>query len=94
MEGEKSRKSDQVSRCNSKSSSKYSLKYIAKSSYSLKSKSSTKAKAIEENLKLAELMLKASFIKNAQDPAKIRAIILAIIPDADSRRNMRKLYPS
>ena len=44
-EGEKSRKSDQVSRCSSKSSSKYSSKFSAKSSFSLKPKSSTKAKA-------------------------------------------------
>ena len=54
-EGEKSRNSDQVSRCTSKSSSKYSSKSSAKSSSSLKSKSSTKAKTIDKKVKVADL---------------------------------------
>ena len=66
-EGEKSRKSDQVSRCSSKSSSKYSSKFSAKSSFLLKPKSSTKAKAIKENVKVAELMMETSFIKKRTD---------------------------
>ena len=66
-EGEKLRKSDQVSRCSSKSSSKHSSKSSAKSSSSSKSRSSTKAKAIEEKVKVAELMMEASFIKKRRD---------------------------
>ena len=66
-EGEKLRKSDQVSRCSSKSSSKYSSKSSAKSSSLSKSRSSTKAKAIEEKVKVAELMMEASFIKKRKD---------------------------
>ena len=168
-EGEKLRKSDQVSRCSSKSSSKHSSKSSAKSSSSSKSRSSTKAKAIEEKVKVAELMMEAPFIKKKRDAeyqtkslmveeelakAQARAEIyeienkigqsrkakpstpndvhtnqgisttedldeteqkevqnekwkrmfktqqksepsyLAVISDADSRRNMRKLYPS
>ena len=65
--GEKIRKSDQVSRCSSKSSSKCSSKSSAKSISSSKSKSSTKAKAIEEKVKVAELMMEASFIKKRKD---------------------------
>ena len=60
-EGEKLRKSDQVSRCSSKSSSKYSSKSSAKSSSLSKSRSSTKAKAIEEKVKVPELMMEAFF---------------------------------
>ena len=52
-EGEKIRKSDQVSRCSAKSNSKYSSKSSAKSSYSSKSWSPTKAKAIEGKVKVA-----------------------------------------
>ena len=66
-EGEKLRKSDQVLRCTSKSSSKHSSKSSAKSSSSSKSRSSTKAKAIEEKVKVAELMMEASFIKKRGD---------------------------
>ena len=66
-EGEKLRKSDQVSRCSSKSSSKYSSKFSPKSSSSSKSRSSTKAEATEEKLKVAELMMEASFIKKKID---------------------------
>ena len=66
-EGEKLRKSDQVSRCSSKSSSKHSSKSSAKSSSSSKSGTSTKAKAIEVKVKVAELMMKASFIKKRRD---------------------------
>ena len=168
-EGEKLRKSDQVSRCSSKSSSKHSSKSSAKSSSSSKSRSSTKAKAIEEKVKVAELMMEAFFVKKrrhaeyqnrsltmeeelakAQPRAEIceieskigqsrktkpstpndvntnqgkyttedldkteqkevqnekwnrmfktqqksEASYLAVISDADSRRNVRKLYPS
>ena len=66
-EGQKVKKSDQISRCNSKSSSKHSSKSSAKSSSSSKSRSSTKAKAIEEKVKVAELMMEASFIKKRRD---------------------------
>ena len=66
-EGEKLRKSDQVSRCSLNSSSKHSSKSIAKSSSSSKSSSSAKAKAIEEKVKVAELMMEASFIKERRD---------------------------
>ena len=52
-EGEKIRKSDQVSRCSAKSNSKYSSKSSAKSSSSSKSWSPTKAKAIEGKVKVA-----------------------------------------
>ena len=66
-EGEKLRKSDQVSRCSLNSSSKHSSKSIAKSSSSSKSSSSEKAKAIEEKVKISELMMEASFIKERRD---------------------------
>ena len=66
-EGEKIRKSDQVSRCSSKSSSKYSSKSSAKSSFWSKLSSSTKTKAIEEKVKVAELMMEAFFIKKRSD---------------------------
>ena len=66
-EGEKLRKSDQVSRCSSKSSLKHNSKSSAKSSSSSKSKSSTKAKAIKEKVKAAEFMMEASFIKKRRD---------------------------
>ena len=66
-EGEKLRKSDQVSRCCSKSSSKYRLKSSAKLSSSSKWKSCTKAKSIEEKVKVAELMMEAFFIKKRRD---------------------------
>ena len=62
-EGEKLRKSNQVSRCSSKSSSRYSSKSSAKSNSSTKSRSSTKAKAIEEKVKVAELMTEIFFRK-------------------------------
>ena len=65
-EGEKLRKSDQVSRCSSKSSSKHSSKSSAKSSSSSKSRSSAKTKANEKKVKVAELMMEASFIKSNQ----------------------------
>ena len=61
--GKKSRKSDKVLRCSSKSSSKHNSKFSAKSSFSSKSQSSTKARAIEEKVKAAELMMEASFMK-------------------------------
>ena len=61
------RKSDQVSRCSSKSSLKHSSKSSAKSSSSSKSRISTKAKTIEDKVKVAELMMKASFIKKRRD---------------------------
>ena len=66
-EEEKERKSDQVSRCNSKSSSKHSSKSSAKSSSSSKSRSSTKAKAIEKKMKVAEIIMEAPFIKKRKD---------------------------
>ena len=66
-EGEKLRKSDQVSRCSSKSSSKYSSKSSAKSSSLSKSRSSTKAKAIEEKVKVAQIMMEALFIIKRRD---------------------------
>ena len=69
-EGEKSRKLDQVSRCRSKSSSKHSSKSSAKSSSSSKSRSSTKTKAIEEKVKVAELMMEDSFIKKRRDQTR------------------------
>ena len=59
--GEKSRKSDQASRCSSKSCSKHSSKSSAKS------RSSTKAKAIEVKVKVAEFIMEASFIKKRRD---------------------------
>ena len=62
-EGEKIRKSDQVSKCSSKSSPEHS----SKSSPSAKSRSSTKAKATEEKEKVAELMMEASFMKKRRD---------------------------
>ena len=168
-EGQKVKKSDQISRCNSKSSSKHSSKSSAKSSSSSKSRSSTKAKANEEKVKVAEIMMEDPFFKKRRDAeyqtrslmveeelAKAQARVeiseneskigqsrkakpstsndvytdqgisttenldeteqkevqnekwkrmfktqqklepsyLALISDADSRRNMRKLYPS
>ena len=66
-EGEKSGKSDQVSRCSSKSSSRQSSKSSAKSSSSSKSRSSTKAKAIEGKVKVAELMMETAFFKKRKD---------------------------
>ena len=65
--GEKLRKSDQVSRCSSKSSSKHSSKSGGRSSSLSKSRSSIKAKAIEEKVKVAEFMMEASFIKKRRD---------------------------
>ena len=63
-EREISRKSDQVSRCSSKSSSKPSLKFSAKSSFSSISKSSAKAKVTEEKV---NLMMEATCIWNRRD---------------------------
>ena len=65
--GEKLRKSDQVSRCSSKSISKHSSKSGGKSSSLSKSRSSIKGKAIKEKVKVAELMMEASFIKKRRD---------------------------
>ena len=66
-EGEKLRKSNQVSRCCSESSLKHSSKSSAKSSSLSKARSCTKAKAIEEEVKVTELMMEASFIKKRKD---------------------------
>ena len=76
-EGKILRKSDQVSRCSSKSSSKYSSKSSAKSSSSSKSRTSTKVKAVEDKVKVVELMMEASFIKKRRDIAyQTRSLIV------------------
>ena len=89
-EGEKLRKSDQVSRCSSKSSSKYRLKSSAKLSSSSKWRSCTKAKSIEKKVKVAELMMEAFVFKKRKD-AEYRTWSLMLEEELGKARKSRNL---